>query len=335
MYGYCETNYPFSITFGLERKSGFTQIGGITMCFPTHRKYGPPKVSQKLILLAVGQILFVPGITAAQCASPSFTTSDPNGGWSNGGYYIHNNMWNREANLGPETLYACSYKNWYVVSNQADEAGAVKTYPNVHKDYGKLAIGSLTYLTSSFAATSPHVGIYNVSYDIWLNGIASMGGAEVMIWTENYRQVPAGSKAASVTFAGRTYEVWKANWDWTYIALVPTTAMTSGSLDLLEILKWILSKGWIPSGSTIAQICYGVEIVSTDGADARFTFTDFSLSTSPPNGLARGTGPMADGPLPGGRDAYFSLTGERLEPGRLPAAMAVSRRRPQRVFALP
>src|SRR5215472_5711074 len=58
------------------------------------------------------------------CPNPAFTTSDPNGGWSDGGYYVHNNMWNASAGLGPETLYACSYHNWYVVSNQTDNAGA-------------------------------------------------------------------------------------------------------------------------------------------------------------------------------------------------------------------
>src|SRR5262245_53172254 len=40
---------------------------------------------------------------ASACTNPVFVTSDPNGGWSDGGYYVHNNMWNRSAGLGPET----------------------------------------------------------------------------------------------------------------------------------------------------------------------------------------------------------------------------------------
>jgi hypothetical protein len=48
-------------------------------------------------------------------------------------------MWNSAGALAPETLYACSYHNWYVVSKQTNHAGAVKTYPNVHKDYDKCA----------------------------------------------------------------------------------------------------------------------------------------------------------------------------------------------------
>ena len=205
-------------------------------------------------------------------------TSDSNGGWSNGGYYVHNNMWNASAGLGPETLYACSFHDWYVVSNQTNNAGAVKTYPNVHKDYSDVAISSFSALTSSFAATSPHVGVYDVAYDIWTNGVATAGSTEIMIWTENFKQVPAGSKAATATFDGRAYDVWKTA-DNHYIAFVPTSAFTSGTIDLLQLFKWTMTQGWLSTTSTLGQICFGVEIVSTAGADARFDFTDFSITS--------------------------------------------------------
>ena len=54
----------------------------------------------------------------AKETKPVFVTSDRNGGWSNGGYYVHNNMWN-STKYSPckETLYAWSFDNWYVVVN--------------------------------------------------------------------------------------------------------------------------------------------------------------------------------------------------------------------------
>jgi hypothetical protein len=213
------------------------------------------------------------------CTNPVFVTSNPNGGWSDSGYYVHNNMWNSAYVLGPETLYACSYHNWYVVSNQTNNAGAVKTYPNVHKDYNNVAISSFNTITSTFAATSPHVGIYDVAYDIWTNGVATSGSTEFMIWTENYNQVPSGNLAATVIFGGRTYNVWKTSNNG-YIAFVPTVVFTSGTVDLLEIFKWTMSKGWFPSNSTVGQIDFGVEIVSTNGANATFKCTDFSITTN-------------------------------------------------------
>ena len=219
------------------------------------------------------------GSGALKCTNPVFVTSDPNGGWSNGGYYVHNNMWNSSAGLGPETLSACSYNNWYVVSNQTNNAGAVKTYPNVHKDYNNVPISSFNTINSTFAATSPHVGIYDVAYDIWTNGVATSGSTEFMIWTENYNQVPAGSQVANVIFGGRTYNVWKTS-DSSYIAFVPTVVFTSGSVDLIEIFNWTISKGWLPASSTLGQICFGVEIVATNGTSATFQFTDFSITSS-------------------------------------------------------
>jgi hypothetical protein len=211
------------------------------------------------------------------CTDPVFVTSDRNGGWSTHGYYVHNNMWNSDYGLGPETLSACSYRNWSVTSRQTDHDGAVLTYPNVHKDYDDIPVRSFRTLTSTFAATSPHVGIYNVAYDIWLNGVADSGSTEVMIWTENYRQVPSGRKVTTVTLGGRTYRVWKTS-DSRYIAFVPTSVVTAGRVDLRQMFSWLMGKGWLARDATVGQIDYGVEIVSTGGRTATFTFTDFSIT---------------------------------------------------------
>jgi hypothetical protein len=213
------------------------------------------------------------------CTDPVFTTSDPNGGWSDGGYYVHNNMWNCDAYPCVETLSACSYSSFFAVANMNDDShdGAVKSYPNVHKDYDAPVLSSFAAISTTFAAESPHVGIYNVAYDIWLNGVATDGSNEIMIWTENYNQVPAGDQAATVTLGSATWDVYRTG-DGGYIAFVPTEVMTSGAIDLLELFDWVASQGWIAADSTVGQIGYGVEIVSTDGSDARFDFTDFSIT---------------------------------------------------------
>ena len=220
-------------------------------------------------------------IVADACTNPVFVTSDPNGGWSDGGYYIHNNMWNSASYQCAETLYACSYHNWYVVANMNNNNGdgAVKTYPNVHMDYNNVPISSFKTITSTFSETSPHVGIYDVAFSIWTNGVATNGSTEFMIWTENYNQVPAGSLATTATLGGVTYNVYKTSNNG-YIAFVPTVVFTSGTLDVLEILNWTISKGWLPANSTLGQLDFGVEIVSTNSTNATFKFTDFSITTN-------------------------------------------------------
>ena len=67
-----------------------------------------------------------------------------------------------------------------------------------------------------------------------------------------------------------------------YIAFVAPngTRYTSGTLDLKVMLAYLVSKGRLTTSHTIEQICYGVEIVSTDGKAATWNFTDFNITDS-------------------------------------------------------
>jgi len=217
--------------------------------------------------------------TSASCAHPVFQTSDPAGGWTSGSYFVYNNMWNVSNYSVQQTLYACSYHDWYVVANMNNDSGdgAVKTYPNVHEDFGERAISSFHSISSTFAEQSPHRGIYEDAYDIWLNGVATSGSTEVMVWTENFGQSPSGSLQASASLGGRTYKVYRSG---SYIAFVADTNFTSGTVNLLQVFDWIIGKGWIGPSSTLGQIDYGAELVSTGGSPATFSFTGFSIATS-------------------------------------------------------
>jgi len=217
---------------------------------------------------------------SATCTHPSFVTSDQYGMWNLAPYFVYNNMWGISGYSVTQTLYACSYSDWYVVADMNNDSGDghVKTYPNAHRDFdNEPAISSLQSVTSTFAETSPGTGIYEDAYDIWLNGIATSGSTEVMIWTENHGQVPSGSQVATVTLDGRSWAVWR---DGTYIALVATSNFTSGTMNLLTFFQWIISQGWMPSNSTLGQVDYGAELVSTNNVPATFTFSNFSVNAS-------------------------------------------------------
>jgi hypothetical protein len=206
--------------------------------------------------------------------------------WSDGGYVVDNNMWNVGGYNVSETLEACSHASWNVTAT-ADNSkgdGAVKTYPNVHRDYHDWGTGrepawsSFSQLRSTFAATGPEVGIYNIAYDIWMNGVP--GNREIMIWTENRNQRPAGSQVASgVVLSGVTWDVWATSGNG-YLAFVARSTQPSGSLDLKAMIDYLVAQGRVPSNSTLGQVCFGVEIVSTDGRPASFHFTDFSVTSS-------------------------------------------------------
>ncbi len=223
-------------------------------------------------------------VVSHTCTNPAYTLpmnpSNPQDGITLSGYYVDTDTWNAAGYQVSQTMYICDYNNWYVVANMNDNAhdGAVKTYPNVHKDFDtEPQIGSFSTISSGFAHTAPHVGIYEFAYDIWLNGIASSGSTEVMIWTDNFHQVPSGSSLETVTVDGQSYNVYKTG---SYIAFVQSTNVTSGTVNLLWFFNHIIEKGWIPATSTVGAIDYGVELVSTGGADATFEVNDFSLTTS-------------------------------------------------------
>jgi hypothetical protein len=214
-------------------------------------------------------------------------TSQPFGMSDNGqfgDYFVRNNVYDLDAGAGTQTLYACSYHSWYVVSDlMADDAGVVMSYPNSQMNFGSSPsteppISSFHTITSTFDETSPHVGVYEDAYDIWLNGVP--GDNQIMIWVDNNERVPHGTKVQAATpLDGRTYDVWVTS-DYSYIALVSTETFTSGTIDLLKILQWAVSSGWLPADTTLGQIDFGVEIVSTGGASATFRFNDFSITAN-------------------------------------------------------
>jgi hypothetical protein len=207
------------------------------------------------------------------CTNPSFTTTSTNNqgdGRTFGAYYVHNNMWNNDN--GTYSLGACNYNNWYVdVTQPLPGDKGVQAYPNVHKDYNDVPLSKIQ--SAKFAATTPAncaACIYNVAFDAWIgDGLNN----ELMIWTDNKGQVPAGRKMGTVTFGGFTYDVWHQNG---YTAYVSQVTQKSGSMPLASFFNDMVSRGWAPKATTW-QVDFGVEVVSTGNTKQRFSFNDFSI----------------------------------------------------------
>ena len=104
------------------------------------------------------------------------------------------------------------------------------------------------------------------------------GNREIMIWTENYRQSPVGDRvAAGLRFSGMTWDLYATD-DNEYLAFIPSRPLTKGNLNLKAFLDYLVENGRVPANSTLGQICFGVEVVSTGGKPATFQFTDFSVT---------------------------------------------------------
>ncbi len=130
-----------------------------------------------------------------------------------------------------------------------------------------LRVDALAQLYSSWKLTPIDSGRWNAAYDIWFspsltstNGYS--GGAELMIWL-NWRGnvVPGGSRVATVSIGGASWEVWFADWDWNYIAyrrVEPTTEVVR--LDLKAFIDDAVARGYISPSWYLHAVETGFEL---------------------------------------------------------------------------
>ena len=224
-------------------------------------------------LLAAAAAFMAAGPALASIpAHPRWRSSDPFGAWNNGGYIVYNNEWNNSH--GPQRIWANSFKYWGAVSTQADGNTAVETYPCVQKNFNDVAISSFKLLRSGFTEYMPSnkAGLdAEAANDVWLNNY----NIEVMIWTDNHGQRPAGSVFAHVKIYGQKFAVWRDGSDYFTFALNHNE--NKGVTHVLASLNWLISHKQIPANATVTQVDYGWEIASTGGHARSFIMTNYWL----------------------------------------------------------
>ena len=192
--------------------------------------------------------------------------------YSTGGYTIYNDEWGN--GHGSQTLWVNSSQSWGVFSNQPSTSG-VKSYPDEAKSVGR-SLNSLSHVTSSFRQTIPSSGSFESAYDIWLNGY----GIEVMVWTSTHGGVaPLGSNTGNLTIDGNTWSVYVGNngRNPTY-SFKRTSNENSGTVNLLDLLKWLQNTRHYYNNPTLSQVQYGFEISGTGGHQETFAITSYSVS---------------------------------------------------------
>ena len=204
----------------------------------------------------------------AWCSSAPLGTKN-----TSDGYDLYNNEWN-SAEAGPQTICGNSGADWQVTSTQGGaDPTSVKTYPSVQKNYSNEAVGQFTKMTSSYAESMPSGGDFEAAYDIWLNGLSK----EVMFWVDNHGQAPAGTKRATVTLGGLTWDLYATSGYW---AFVLNHNASSGTVDLLAGLRYLQSTGALSASDKLWQVNFGWEICSTLNKPEVFRVTSYSLASS-------------------------------------------------------
>jgi hypothetical protein len=219
--------------------------------------------------LTVLAALSAVALTATSAFAATWSSSDRYASWNNGGYTVYNDVWSSSA--GPQTISANSYGNWWVDSNQPNTNG-VKSYPNSSKTVGK-TLSSLNHVTSSVNFSVPSSGVWDAAYDIWDNNHAY----ETMVWMNERGAGPLGSKVATASVGGSTWNVYNgSNGSNKVFSFVRTSGTDSGSVDILAVLKWVEAKGWF-GNITLGQVQFGFEISGTSGTQT-FKVNSYSVS---------------------------------------------------------
>jgi hypothetical protein len=221
--------------------------------------------------------------TSTTPASLAWCSSAPFGEWTtpDSRFDLYNNEWNSSDNPGPQTICGNSASDWRVTSSQRAGNAAVLTYPSVQLNYNGThgyPLSRFTSMTSSYAETM-NAGSgtdAEAAYDIWLNGL----NKEVMVWVDNHGQTPAGSKVATTTFSGAAWDLYETS-DRSYMAFVRQGNASSGTVDLLAVLKYLEGRGDLTASDVLWQVNFGWEICSTAGAPETFTVSNYSLTSAP------------------------------------------------------
>jgi hypothetical protein len=203
-----------------------------------------------------------------------YQSSDQWAQYTIGAYTIYNDEWGSGHNT--QTLWVNSATNWGVFSTQPSTSG-VKSYANISKSVG-VALNSLSSATSTFNESNPSGGNWESAYDIWLNG----SGIEVMAWTDVSGNVgPLGSSVGTVSLDGNTWTLYAGNngTNPTY-SFVRTANETSGTVNILDLLKYLENTKGYFSNPTLSTIQYGWEISGTNNVQENFTINNYSASAS-------------------------------------------------------
>ncbi|WP_327002539.1 glycoside hydrolase family 6 protein [Dactylosporangium sp. NBC_01737] len=127
-----------------------------------------------------------------------------------------------------------------------------------------MQVSQISSATSSVAFSYPDSGVYNASYDIWLDPTPKKDGAnqqELMIWFNHSGPIhPVGSKVASATVGGRAWDVWTGNnGSNDVISYVARSPINSWDFSVLDFVNDTKTRGKVTDSWYLTSIQAGFE----------------------------------------------------------------------------
>ena len=204
---------------------------------------------------------------------------------------VTGDMWN-PIHGASQTLTVHSPTDWSVTADMPAGNSAVVSYPDTQVNYittsnTSTPLSDFSSIMSSYAESGPGSGggdDYEAAYDIWAGGGGHNFANEIMIWVDNHGQRPSGHQMTTVSIDGVSYALWHSGLinghGHNTVSLVLPQDETSGTVNILRVLNWLISNGYVPSGVGLSQIGFGWEICSTGGVAKTFSLTGYSITSS-------------------------------------------------------
>jgi hypothetical protein len=236
-------------------------------------------------------------ITTGSCQSSSDPYSYSEIGGDATRPFVNTNPWGAGGTNFEQTLYSNSPGNWYVAASiSGNTSGQVVAYPSATWTMPAEAIDSYQSIDTSWNVTIPtnsQTATGWAAYDLWFNDWKN----EVMIQTDITASSDSncqaenssgnGLLANNLTIGGQSWHLCRYGTGTSDVELVikpgpSDEAMrneASGSLNILPILQWLESNGYLPQGSTWTNSTsggFGFEICNTNGAVDDFRVNGFT-----------------------------------------------------------
>lgn len=245
----------------------------------SNRQFFP--IAAALIFAAIGVAYLGISRAASSCGPAGAWSSSvmQNGQNIDGGYFFDNNVTHIVSDHPQsQTIWEASPRSWGICSLQPNPPIVVKTYAEEQKTVNK-PIKSFTNMTNTVSYGVPARGEWEAADDLWVNGTSKNAGAiEVMIWTYNHYQRPAGTEVGAVTIGTQHYTFWRRTGSHPIYTFVYQTNTTSTTVHMLSVFNWLASHKYISTSMPFSQFNWGYEIVGTHGLKENFTTSSFALA---------------------------------------------------------
>ena len=196
---------------------------------------------------------------------------------------VNNNVWNPVPGWASH-LQAVDPTDWWTVANFPAGNTSVSAYPSLGVWFDEKPLANFSKIVSSYdEEMHPNAGSQCwAAYDLWFNNWAN----EVMIQHDlaRFNLWQNTSLVKGVQFGGHNgaeVRLWDLNLygaaEYVWHPSNNSWNAQSGTIDILEILQWMMDNGYLPQNSNATAFGYGWEICSTGAQDQFFKINSFSL----------------------------------------------------------